>query len=350
MTEGSGTPPTSDPARTDTTLVACMRNEGLFIVEWVAYHSLMGFADVLVITNGCTDGSDLLLDRLQELGHLTHVRQYPPPGQSPQLSALKLAFAHPVVLAHEWLLHIDADEFLFVDTGDGTVRALLEAVGPADVVAIGWKCFGNGGMTRWEGGNVLEQFTRSQGRPTPRVTFHKSLFRHRLFEGANAHMPKHAKRHGIRAVTTDGRPFNPWTINRETKSRYRLDLQQMTFRNAAIHHYAIKSDDLYVMKNDRGYSHAVAHTKYYLNSKAYRSFNRNETENRNILSRWPEISARIAALRSDPTVARIEADCIASFRARRDLVLTPEQLAAWTFRPDGAPATGPADRMEDEAG
>ena len=331
-------PPDRDLTRRDATLVSCMRNEGLFIVEWVAYHSLMGFADILVYTNTCTDGSDLLLDRLQALGHLTHVRHAPPPGTSPQISAMKLAFQHPRVLAHEWLLHIDSDEFLYVGTGDGTVGALLQAVAPADVVAIGWKCFGNAGKTRWDGGSVLEEFTRSQGKPMRRIAFHKSLYRHRLFQYGTDHMPKLPKRDDITVVTTAGKVFAPATIHHPNKSRYKLDFRLVTFQNAAINHYVIKSDDLYVMKNDRGDGHGMAHTKYYINSEAYSRHNRNEVEDRAILARWPAIAARIATLRSDPEIARLEATCIAAFRARRDEVLTRDQLDAWTFPPRGSSA------------
>ena len=341
-------PPDRDPARRDVTLVSCMRNEGLFIVEWVAYHSLMGFADILVFTNNCTDGSDLLLDRLQALGHLTHVRHDPPPGQSPQITAMKLAFQHPRVLAHEWLLHIDSDEFLRVDAGDGTIGALIDATQPADVVAIGWKCFGNAGKTRWDGGNVLQEFTRSQGRPMRRIGFHKSLYRHRLFDYGTDHMPKMPKRDDVRVVTTAGTAFQPATIHHRRKSRYKLDFRLMTFQNAAIYHYVIKSDDLYVMKNDRGDGHGMTHTKYYLNSEAHARHNRNDADDRTILDRWPAIAARIDALRSDPEIARLEAACIAAFRARRDLVLTPEQLAAWSFPPRTAATPETDNEAEDD--
>lgn len=345
----TGTPsptwPERDTTRRDVALVSCMRNEGLFILEWAAYHSLMGFSDIVVFTNDCTDGSDLLLDRLAELGYLTHVRHSPPPGSNPQEAAMQLAFRHPRVLANEWLLHIDADEFLFVTTGDGTVRALLEVVDLADVVAISWKCFGNAGKTRWDGGNVLEEFTWSQGRPMRRISFHKSLFRHRMFDYGTDHMPKGPKRADIRVVSTTGKPIDPTPLHQPRKSRYLMDFRNVTFRNAAIYHYAIKSDDLYVMKNDRGDGQGRTHTKYYIHSDAYRRHNRNESEDRSILERWPAVAGRLQELRSDPLLARLETACIQAFQARRDAILTPEQLAAWSFPP---PSAQPEEREGEE--
>ncbi|MGB0799487.1 MAG: glycosyltransferase family 2 protein, partial [Planktomarina sp.] len=38
-----------------------MRNEGPFIVEWVAHMRHIGVADLLVYTNDCDDGTDVLL-------------------------------------------------------------------------------------------------------------------------------------------------------------------------------------------------------------------------------------------------------------------------------------------------
>jgi hypothetical protein len=39
-----------------------MRNEGPFIVEWVAWYRRLGFSDIVVVTNNCTDRSADLLD------------------------------------------------------------------------------------------------------------------------------------------------------------------------------------------------------------------------------------------------------------------------------------------------
>ena len=49
------------------TVVASMRNEGPFIVEWVTWYRMLGFSDVVVVTNNCTDRSPELLDALQGL-------------------------------------------------------------------------------------------------------------------------------------------------------------------------------------------------------------------------------------------------------------------------------------------
>ena len=34
-----------------------MRDEGPYLLEWVAYHRLIGFTDIVVCSNDCVDGS-----------------------------------------------------------------------------------------------------------------------------------------------------------------------------------------------------------------------------------------------------------------------------------------------------
>ena len=43
-------------------LMSCMRNEGIHILEWLAYHRVIGFGPVVICSNDCADGSDRLLD------------------------------------------------------------------------------------------------------------------------------------------------------------------------------------------------------------------------------------------------------------------------------------------------
>eukprot|EP01031_Cornospumella_fuschlensis_P051938 gene51938-63505_t len=45
-------------------IVACMRDEALFVVEWVAHHLAAGFDRIIVYTNACSDGTDRLLDAM----------------------------------------------------------------------------------------------------------------------------------------------------------------------------------------------------------------------------------------------------------------------------------------------
>ncbi len=56
------------PSPPSIAVAACMRNEGIFILEWLAHYTALGFDEIIVVTNDCVDHSDLLLKRLEEMG------------------------------------------------------------------------------------------------------------------------------------------------------------------------------------------------------------------------------------------------------------------------------------------
>ena len=56
------------------TAILCVRNEGAFLLDWLAHHQSCGIDHVVALSNDCADGTDTLLDRLAELGHVTHIR------------------------------------------------------------------------------------------------------------------------------------------------------------------------------------------------------------------------------------------------------------------------------------
>ncbi|MBV1927525.1 MAG: glycosyltransferase family 2 protein, partial [Rhodobacteraceae bacterium] len=43
-------------------IIACARNEGPFLVEWISHHLSLGFEKIFVATNDCQDGTDSILD------------------------------------------------------------------------------------------------------------------------------------------------------------------------------------------------------------------------------------------------------------------------------------------------
>ena len=49
-----------------------MKNEGPYILEWIAHHLSVGFGHFLVVTNDCEDGTDEILLALQRRGLVTH--------------------------------------------------------------------------------------------------------------------------------------------------------------------------------------------------------------------------------------------------------------------------------------
>ena len=234
-----------------TALVACMRNEGLFIVEWVAYHRVIGFDQIVVCSNACTDGSDTLLDALENHGMVTHLRHKVESGESPQDSGIRAAFTYLNNTNADWLAHIDADEFINIGTGEGKVSDLLAQAGMGDVIALPWWAFGDSNHTHWPG-DVLSKFTLAEDTPIPQRVKFKSMFRFRKFEHANDHMPTAPKEANIDVRAPNGACLSDEGLRGEKRAKYRPLEIALCPEAACVNHYAVPSRDAFLLKNDRG--------------------------------------------------------------------------------------------------
>ncbi|WP_306043834.1 glycosyltransferase family 2 protein [Mameliella sp. MMSF_3455] len=313
-------------------LAACMRNEGIFVLEWLAHHRALGFDRVIVVTNNCTDGSDALLDALAAKGLVTHIAQEVPAGASPQDSGMDLVLARARDHGITHVLHIDSDEFLALL--DGTLEDLLARTERADCVAIPWRAFGDSGVTDWTPGDlVTESNTMAEPRPIPRETKTKCLFKLASFARATDHNPLDPQISDPVVMTPDGEFLDNRTLYNAKSARFRPHYIAARARTAQLFHYAIRSEDCFLMKNDRGDGQGKQGAgKYHLNSAWHRAANRNEVEERRLADRAPALRATLADWRRDPAIAEAEAACHAWFRDTRARLLTSENRVAWTRR------------------
>lgn len=280
-------------------ILSMMKDEGPRLLEWLAYHRLIGFDAVWVYTNDCRDGTDALLDRLAAMGLCHHLRNAVPPGQKPQPHALGLAERNRDLLDTDWLLVIDADEFLHVRTGDGTLAALLGAC-PAGVegVAINWRMMGSNGIEGWSPDPLLPQFTRGAPADFRRGWGVKTLFRPYPWVKLGIHRPgvKGAKQHPDRLaalmarvwVNGSGRRMPPGFM----ADGWRGSAATVGYDLAEIAHFAVQSREAYLLRGDRGNVN-LKPDKY--DATYFAVFDRNEVALPG-LSAW---SDRIAAMVAD---------------------------------------------------
>ncbi|UYV36222.1 glycosyltransferase family 2 protein [Rhodobacteraceae bacterium D3-12] len=309
-------------------LAAAMRNEGPYILEWLAYHQAVGFGSVLICSNDCTDGSDALLDRLGEAGEISHIHNTPAPGQSPQDAAMERVFAALQESEVEWLCHIDSDEFVQIAHGAGHIDDLMQHCGGADVIALVWRMFGDNGHGV-QTLPVLPNFTACEPAPDPETTKFKSLFRFRKFGHANDHRPVAPKSDDIRVVNAAGVRLRNNIRGNDKRARYHPTDRAIAPGAACINHYATRAADDFLMKNDRGDGQGAAGRKYHLGSAWHRRANRNEVQDRAILRHWPAVEAGLARLRALPGVAEAERASLSWHRARHRAILTPETRRHW---------------------
>jgi hypothetical protein len=327
-----------------------MRNEAMFVLEWVAYQLVCGFDTVAVVTNDCTDGTDTILDQLAEADdRILHLRNEMAPGEAPQVAGMRKVFEEPRLVGADWLLHCDADEFLHVSCGAGRVQDLLRKTGEADCIALAWRPFGDNDLHEWAGGLVTDKFRRADAKIRPSTALHKSLFRPARFGRAIDHMPKDPVAEDIVLKNSAGAVLDPVNLYHAKHARYRgLAREDLTWENACIHHYAIRSRDLFLMKNLRGDGMARETTKYYLESTFYRRYNRNNVEVEDAVQHLPATRRVVQELRQIGEIALLEGRAFRAFKRQRWQRLTEAQIREWTYLWKHEPLPDWADTYTDD--
>ncbi|MPQ94108.1 glycosyltransferase family 2 protein [Thioclava sp. JE_KL1] len=311
-----------------TAIVTTMKNEGPFILEWIAYHRAIGVDDFLVYTNDCTDGTDTMLDLLQAKGYVQH-RENPfrtMVDMKPQHAALAAAENEPVITKAGWSICMDVDEFINVKIGDGTLKSLYEAMGEANMIALTWRLFGNADVHAFEDSFITGQFTRCAPeivRKPHQAWGFKTLFRNiALYKKLGVHRPKGLNPDlwdQVNWLNGSGQPMpremfrNGW---RSTLDTYGYDWVQ-------LNHYAVRSAESFLVKRDRG---RVNHVDRDQGLNYWFRMNHNAVEDRSIQRMLPAARAEFDRMMADPEIAAAHNHAAACHRAKiEELMARPDQ-------------------------
>jgi hypothetical protein len=300
-----------------TGIVTCMKNEGPFILEWLAYHRAIGVQEFLIYSNDCSDGTDRMLDLLDRKGFVRHRENpYRDLGMKPQHAALKAAGDEPLVQALDWALVMDVDEFINIHAGDGLLEDLYGAVPEANMISMTWRLFGNGDVAAFDDRPVIEQFTacapRYARKPHQAWGFKTAVRNTGIFRKLGVHRPKGLRPQlvqDVRWVNGSGQPMpleayrNAW---RSTKDTYGYDL-------VTLNHYPLRSAESFLVKRDRG---RVNHVDRDQGLSYWFRMNHNAETDRTIQRQLPRLRTELAALMADREIADAHAACVAAHRAR----------------------------------
>ncbi len=300
-------------------VVTSMKNEGPFILEWIAYHKSIGVDHFLVYTNDCSDNTNAILDRLQALGHVTR-RDNPwkkDSGKKPQQVALKDAATLEVFAKADWILTIDVDEFVNIHVGDGTFADLFRACNYPNVISFTWKFFGNKDIHAYEDKPITEQFTACAPEfiPKPRLGWgFKSMF-HKTspYTRIGVHRPlgiDEGEEDQVRWVNGSGRAMPDMLL---TNNGWRSTKRSLGYRLATLNHYILRSADSFLVKRDRG---RINHTEHdqgvdYWMRRNYAT----ETDER-ILARAPGMHRELSELRADAELDKLHQEAVVWHQAR----------------------------------
>ncbi|WP_375173456.1 glycosyltransferase family 2 protein [Pseudooceanicola sp.] len=284
--------------------VLTLRNEGAFLLEWLAHHRACGFTDFLVFSNDCQDGSDKMLDRLEEMGLLTHVRNDGPYDQGGiQFTAYKIADRMEIVRQADWIATLDIDEFVNIHVGDRSIGALIETLDWASAITLTWRLFGCSGQARYHDRPVTQTFTKAA--PVVmywpwRSAMFKTLYRNDGTYGKlGVHRPRapdKGRLAQVRWADGEGRELDEKFHTTRIFSNY----GRSNYRYVQLNHYPLGAMESYVLKAARG---RAVHSDHMLGVDYWVERNFNQEEDLSIQALAPRMQAELEALKADPVLA-----------------------------------------------
>jgi hypothetical protein len=302
------------------TLITMMKDEGPYLLEWVAHHLALGFDHILVYTNDCRDRTDAILDRLGTMAPVIHRENVVEAGQKPQASALKRAQSEALVQNSAWVMVLDCDEFLDLKSRSlSEFTTLIEGQTHVDAVALTWRFMGSGGIENWNPGLVTQTYQHGARDGFQRGWGVKTLFRpfaqmrlgiHRpSIAGLNSDAKARAQITAQHWVNGSGLPLPPrfklgaWRSSPLTVGR--------TF--GEVKHYATRSFENYLLRGMRG---NVNNKKAKYDLAYFTIFDRNEQADEGLVKHGPALRAKLAEFLSDPILAQLYHDSLAFHEAR----------------------------------
>ncbi|MEP1355022.1 MAG: glycosyltransferase family 2 protein [Tateyamaria sp.] len=310
-------------------VITTMRNEGAFLLEWLAHHRAVGVDHFVVFSNDCDDGTDDMLDKLAELGWLTHVRNDGPYDSAGiQFTALNLAAKLDVVRAADWILAIDVDEFVNIHTGDGTFAALHDALPEASAITLTWRLFGNNGQVRYSDQPVTETFDKAAPDILHwpwRASMFKTLYANDgTYKKPGVHRPRAPDAGRVDAARWFDGHGRALDAQFKTK-RIFSNFAQSNYGLVQLNHYPLGAIESYVVKVDRG---RVNRTDATLGADYWveRNFN---TDKDTSIRRYDRARDEILKiLRADQAIATRHDDAVAWRKERFETLMEQEPYRA----------------------
>ena len=225
---------------------AIVKNEAPYLLEWIAFHRVLGVTRFFVADNGSTDGSSALLAALDAAGLVRHLPFPDRPGVRPQRPAYRAILAEHAAEA-DWIAFIDADEFLRPAAGPfpGALPRLLARLGAdpgVGAVVVNWALYGSSGQLAAGPGPVIERFARRAERTLLPNHHFKSILR--TAAGAAVGGNPHAFRLAppFRAVHGDGRDLEAHALGINGLSR------EVVWAPLRLNHYVVKSREEFLTR------------------------------------------------------------------------------------------------------
>jgi len=299
-------------------LVSAMRNEGPFILEWVAYHRVIGIDRIVILSNVSDDGTEEILSTLAAAGEIIHYHVDPKRNHAPQSEAGRIFREREGYSDGTWYLWLDADEFLNIHVGGRRLPDLIGAMGNAAGIHLNWRIFGTSGNSHFTGRFVSSDFSGASApnfRPNRET---KSLFRKGNgitgFDFMPPYRPRLSPNHGLTPqdfLAGNGQPLiqesgvtMDWLAGKGGRRTNVLLPSETGWALAQINHYSVRTPEFYALKGRRG--RGAAPTKREFNTRHtgeyFNYYDRNDESDLSIAFWEGPTTSEIARLRTLPGV------------------------------------------------
>lgn len=230
-------------------IAAILKNECPYILEWIAYHRVIGIDWFFIADNASDDGSTELLCTLHNAGIITRIPHPPLPGVAPQLPAYK-----EIMRRHkddaDWTAFIDADEFLFVTDGENSIRPFMAEVDQdtsIGAIGVNWAVYGSSGHVHASPELVIERFSKRAEKEWIANAHYKSIVRNKAWAGTHRNPHLFFLSNGYRLAHPTGGTIEPHPTRGEGLSA------DIIWDRLRLNHYVVKSKSEFMhRKRKRG--------------------------------------------------------------------------------------------------
>jgi|SRR5579871_2432700 len=135
---------------------AIFKDEAPYLLEWLAFHKIVGVDLFVLYDNGSTDGGPDLIRRSSFARNVKLIEWPDRPGQISAYRHFHANYAHDFT----WAAFIDLDEFI-VPLAGASIREILmrKIYEPYADILLNWLIFGPSGHDKQPSGTVIENFT-----------------------------------------------------------------------------------------------------------------------------------------------------------------------------------------------
>lgn len=222
-------------------LVAIVKNEALYLQEWIIHHLSLGVEHVILYDNGSDDNTLRTVSKFINAGVLTYVAW---PMRGGQIDAYNHA-AKFLRHSAEWVGFLDADEYCVLHHHDNVYDFLSSL--ETDEVLVPWRNFPHSGHAVKPGGRTIENY----------------LWAYPVSEGQIVQVKHFVRAEQINKVYAHFSLVNSGKIRLAdgSEGRFSHAISSPTYKGAQINHYATRSQAENVARLQKGQVSGSAHKR-----------------------------------------------------------------------------------------